>query len=72
MNMWSHDLFFPCDHRIRQSLHGGENGLRREDSTRREKFPLSRAKMELASGNNLARSEVMEMSCAVIPQDVAA
>ena len=72
MKMWSHDQFFPCDHRTRQSVHGGECGLRRGDSIRPEKFPLSRAKMKLASGNNSARAEVMEMSCAVYPQDAAA
>jgi hypothetical protein len=72
MKMWSHDQFFPCDHRIGQNLHGGECGLRREDSIRCEKFPLSRAKMKLASGNNSARAEVLEMWCAVSPQDAAA
>jgi hypothetical protein len=72
MKMWSHDRFFPCDHRIGQSIRGGECGLREGDSIWREKFPLSRAKMKLAGGNKSARAEVMEMSCAVYPQDAAA
>jgi hypothetical protein len=72
MKMWSHDQFFPCDHRIGQSICGGECGLREEDSFRLEKFPLSRAKMKLSGGNKSARAEVMEMSCAVYPQDAAA
>jgi hypothetical protein len=72
MKMWSHDLFFPCDHRMRQSICSGECGLRKGDSIGREKFPLSGAKMKLKDGNNSARAEVMEMSCAVYPQDQAA
>jgi len=72
MDLWSHDRFFPCDHRMEQSLHGGACGLREGDSTDRQKFPLSRAKMKLAGGNNSAPAEVMEVSCAVYPQDPAA
>ena len=72
MKMWSHDQFFPCDHRIGQSLRRGECGLRREDSIGRKKFPVARAKMKRAGGNNSARAEVMEVSCAVKPQGPAA
>jgi hypothetical protein len=72
MKMWSHDQFFLCDYRIGQSIRGGACGLRGEDSIRRQKFPLSRAKMKLTGGNNSARAEVMEVSCAVYPQDAAA
>jgi hypothetical protein len=72
MNTWSHDQFFLSDYRIGQSIRGGECGLRREDSIGREKFPVARAKMKLAGGNNSARAEVMEMSGAVNPQDPAA
>jgi hypothetical protein len=72
MNLWSHDLFFSCDHRIEQSLHGGAHGLREGDSSGRRKFPLSKAKMKLAGGNNSAPAEVIEVSCAVNPQDPAA
>ena len=72
MKMWSHDQFFLCDHQIGQSLSGGDCGLRQGDSIGRQKFPLSRAKMKLAGGNNSARAEVMEVSCAVYPQDRAA
>ena len=72
MKMWSHDQFFPCDHRIGQSIRGGECGLREGDSIWLEKFPLSRAKMKLSGGNKSARAEVMEVSCAVYPQDAAA
>jgi hypothetical protein len=72
MKMWSHDQFFPCDHRIGQSICGGECGLREGDSIWLEKFPLSRAKMKLSGGNKSARAEVMEVSCAVYPQDAAA
>jgi hypothetical protein len=72
MKMWSHDQFFLCDHQIGQSLSGGDRGLREEDSIGRQKFPFSRAKMKLAGGNNSARAEVMDMSCAVNPQDPAA
>jgi hypothetical protein len=72
MNLWSHDQFFPCDHRIGQSLRSGECGLRREDSVGRKKFPVAQAKMKLAGGNNSARAEVMTVSCAVNPQGPAA
>jgi hypothetical protein len=72
MKMWSHDPFFPCDQWMMQSIRGGEYGLHEGDSIRRKKFPLSRAKMKLAVGNNSARAEVMELSCAVYPQDAAA
>jgi hypothetical protein len=72
MNLWSHDQFFSCDHRIGQSLHSGECGLRRGDSIGRKKFPVARAKMKRAGGNNSARAEVMEVSYAVNPQGPAA
>jgi hypothetical protein len=72
VNAWSHDKFFPYEHRLRQNRRDGECGLREEDSIRRQKFPRSRAKMKSAGGNKSARAEVMEMSCAVKPQDAAA
>jgi hypothetical protein len=72
MKMWSHDQSFPSDHLIGQSLRCGECGLRRGDSIGRKKFPVDRAKMKLAGGNNSARAEVMDMSGAVKPQDPAA
>jgi hypothetical protein len=71
MKMWSHDRLFLCDYRIGQNIRGGECGLHEGDSIRREKFPLSGAKMKLKGGNNSARAEVMELSCAVYPEDPA-
>ena len=72
MNLGSHDQFFLSDYRIGQSIRSGECGLRRGDSIGREKFPVAKAKMKLAGGNNSARAEVMDMSGAVNPQDPAA
>jgi hypothetical protein len=72
MNLGSHDQFFLSDYRIGQSIRGGACGLREGDSIKRQKFPVSRAKMKLAGGNNSARAEVMDMSCVVNPQDPAA
>lgn len=71
MKMWSHDYFFPSDRWMGQTLCGGEWGLRGGDFHQASEIPALGTKMKLKGGNNSVRAEVMEMSCAVNPQDQA-
>src|SRR5262245_24972347 len=72
MKMWSHDYFFPSDRWMGQTLCDGECGLRGGDFDQASEIPALGTKMKLQGGNNSTGSAVMEMSCAVNPQDQAA